>query len=50
MGGFAESMKDASFVETVSRLGTWVNKIGSVETESNAGIDFCACGCAKGAA
>lgn len=45
-GGFAVSMNDTSFFETVSRSGTWANKIGFVETESKAGIDFCVCGCA----
>lgn len=40
------SMKDVNFAKTVSNAGTCVNRIGSVETESRAGIDFCVCGCA----
>lgn len=40
------SMKEVSFARTVSSAGTWANRMGSVDTESRAGMDFCECGCA----
>lgn len=42
----AASIKDTNLFETVSRSGTWVKSIGSVDTESRAGRDFCVWGCA----
>ena len=40
----AVSIKDVSFLRTVSREGTWVKRIGSRERDSMAGRDSDVCG------